>query len=425
MINLTNTSDLCVKCGKCIPSCTIYDIKRDEISSPRGFLDLIIAYKEGKLKLDREVQKTFDSCFLCTNCVEICPSKLSVDNAIEQMRSEIVKELGMPWYKRLILLLLKNRKFLDILAKFGYVFQSCAFKIQNNNFKQNLGIKAKFSIPFIKKGRLLSSLNKKSFLNSNLDFIDNGGKKTIGLFVGCLANYSYIETANSILKIAKELKINVDLMKKQACCGVAHFFSGDFKSVEVLAKKNIEYFEKKLEKLDAIIIPEATCSAMLKIDYERFFIMQNDTEWAKRANNISSKVYITSEYFYKFTNLQEILKNKQSFDYEITYHDPCHAKKMQGVFKEPRELLKTNYHFVEMKDCDMCCGFGGVGMQIDYYKQALNVGFKKVNAIKKTKASFVSAECSACRVQISNALEQDSSKVIFVHPLELIAKALK
>lgn len=49
----------------------------------------------------------------------------------------------------------------------------------------------------------------------------------------------------------------------------AAIFTGDFKSVEVLAK-NIEYFEK-LEKLDAIIVPEATCSAMLKIDYEHFY----------------------------------------------------------------------------------------------------------------------------------------------------------
>ncbi|ELZ6347183.1 (Fe-S)-binding protein, partial [Campylobacter jejuni] len=111
-------------------------------------------------------------------------------------------------------------------------------------------------------------------------------------------------------------------------------------------------------------------------------------------------------------------------NYSITYHDPCHARKMQGVFKEPRELLKTNYHFVEMSNSNTCCGFGGVGMQTDYYDRALSVGLKKAQMIDESKASVVSAECSACRMQISNALEQNSSKVVFASPLELIAKAL-
>lgn len=421
---MNNISDICVKCGKCIPGCTIYDINRDEVTNPRGFLDLIAAYKEGKLQLNKELENVFESCFLCNHCVEICPSELSIDNAIEKMRFDIVKEFGMPWYKKIILSCLKNRKWLDILAKLGYIFQSCAFHIQNKEFEKNLGMRAKFSMPFIKKGRFLSSFHKKSFLNLNPDFIDNGGKKTIGLYVGCLTNYCYTQTGFSTLKILKELNINVDLMKKQACCGVAHFFSGDFKSVEILAKKNIEYFEKKLEKLNAIIIPEATCSAMLKIDYERFFIMQNERDWANRAKKISSKIYIASQYLYQFTSLKELLKNKKQKKYSITYHDPCHARKMQGIFKEPRELLKTNYTYIEMQDSNTCCGFGGVSMQMKHYDKALSVGEKKVKMIDQTTAHFVSAECSACRMQISNNLEQKSSKVVFAHPLELIAEVL-
>lgn len=109
--------------------------------------------------------------------------------------------------------------------------------------------------------------------------------------MGCLANYFYIDTANAVLKIAKEVKINVDLMKEQVCCSAPQFFTGDFKSVEILAKKNIEYFEKKLEKLDAIIIPEATCSAMLKIDLEHFFNMQNERVGQKSSKDFLSHLY--------------------------------------------------------------------------------------------------------------------------------------
>lgn len=412
-------SQSCVKCGKCIPTCTIHQIKRDEINSPRGFLDLLAAYKEGNLELDKEAKRVFESCFLCTNCVEVCPSHIRVDNAIEAVRYDIAKKFGIAWYKRLLLYFLRKRKALDLVAKFGFVFQSCAFALKNS------GMKARFSLPLIKKGRLLPSFKQKSFLNQNTEFIDNGGEKSVGFFVGCLANYFYIDSAKAVLSIAKELKINVDLMKEQVCCGAPHFFTGDFKSLESLAKKNVEYFEKKLENLDYIITPEATCSAMLSVDLEHFFTMIKEEQWAKRAAKIAPKIKLATWYFYEKTPLLELLKTKGKKDLLLTYHDPCHARKMQGVFKEPRALLGANYRFAEMSDSNACCGFGGVSMQSDYYENTLKVGLKKAKMIDESDASVVSAECSACRMQISNALTQNQSKVVFKSPLELIAQALK
>ncbi|MBS4407128.1 (Fe-S)-binding protein [Campylobacter vulpis] len=418
-MDFTKFSQSCVKCGKCIPTCTIHQIKRDEINSPRGFLDLLAAYKEGNLELDKEAKRVFESCFLCTNCVEVCPSHIRVDNAIEAVRYDIAKKFGIAWYKRLLLYFLRRRKALDIAAKFGFVFQSCAFALQNS------GMRARFSLPFIKKGRLLPSFKQKSFLNQNTEFIYNGGEKSVGFFVGCLANYFYIESAKAVLSIAKELKINIDLMKGQVCCGAPHFFTGDFKSLEILAKKNVEYFEKKLESVEYIITPEATCSAMLSVDLEHFFTMIKEEQWAKRAAKIAPKIKLATWYFYEKTPLLELLKTKGKKDLLLTYHDPCHARKMQGVFKEPREFLKANYRFVEMSDSNACCGFGGVSMQSDYYENTLKVGFKKAKMIDESGASVVSAECSACRMQISNALTQNQSKAIFKSPLELIAEALK
>lgn len=418
-MNFSQFSQSCVKCGKCIPTCTIHQIKRDEINSPRGFLDLLAAYKEGNLELDKEAKRVFESCFLCTNCVEVCPSHIRVDNAIEAVRYDLAKKFGIAWYKRLLLYFLRTRKALDLAAKFGFVFQSCAFALQNS------GMRARFSLPFIKKGRLLPSFKQKSFLNQNAEFIDNGGEKNVGFFVGCLANYFYINSAKAVLEIAKELKINVDLMKAQVCCGAPHFFTGDFKSLEILAKKNVEYFEKKLESVEYIITPEATCSAMLSVDLEHFFMMIKEEEWAKRAAKIAPKIKLATWYFYEKTPLLELLKTKGEKNLLLTYHDPCHARKMQGVFKEPRALLGANYRFVEMSDSNACCGFGGVSMQSDYYENTLNVGLKKAKMIDESGASVVSAECSACRMQISNALTQNQSKAVFKSPLELIAEALK
>jgi len=46
---------------------------------------------------------------------------------------------------------------------------------------------------------------------------------------------------------------------------------------------------------------------------------------------------------------------------KVTYHDSCHLKRSLKVSKEQRELLKhtKGVEFIEMNDCDNCCGFGG------------------------------------------------------------------
>jgi glycolate oxidase iron-sulfur subunit len=79
----------------------------------------------------------------------------------------------------------------------------------------------------------------------------------------------------------------------------------------------------------------------------------------------------------------------------------------------------------EMSAPSRCCGFGGVTMQTEKFHFAEAAGKPKAAMIDETKATYVSAECSACRVQISESLNRAESDVIFKNPLELIAEALK
>ncbi len=339
IFDFTKISDDCIKCGKCIPVCTIHQVNPDETTSPRGFIDLLGAYKREDLELDKTAKDIFESCFLCTNCVDVCPNDLPTDMIIEQVRRDLGKKFGIAWYKRFAFFLLRNRKIMDIAAKFGFVFQSCVFKKDSNRSSMSLR-----SFPMIKYDRLLPSLAKKSFLNSHPDVIKNGGKGKVGIFIGCLGNYMYTDIGRSLLKILKTLEIDAYLIKQQKCCGAPSYFTGDFESVDVLAKFNIEYLEGFVDELDAIIIPEATCSAMIKVDYAHYF--HDQPEWKQRAEAISPHIYMATDWLYHNTKLRELLAQKGlNSDLLVTYHDACHAKKVQGIEKEPRELLKQSYRF--------------------------------------------------------------------------------
>jgi glycolate oxidase iron-sulfur subunit len=417
MFDYNSVSDACLKCGKCVPVCTIHQSNPDETTSPRGFLHLLGAYQKGVLELDKNAKNIFESCFLCTNCVSVCPNTLPVDMLIEQVRFDIGKKYGIAWYKKVAFFLLRNRKIMDIVAKFGYVFQNCGFKIDREKNSMKLR-----GFPLVKFDRLLPSLAKKSFLNSYKDVIKHGDKGAVGIFIGCLGNYMYTDIGKSLLEILKVLEIDAHLIKQQKCCGAPSYFTGDFKSVEALAKFNIEYIES-LSYLDAIIIPEATCSAMIKKDYIHFF--HDNPKWQERAKKISPKIYLATEYLEKKTDLKKILSSFGKTKRILTYHDACHAKKVQGIFKEPRALLEQNYTINEMRDSDLCCGFGGVTIQSEKYHLSKIAGEKKVKMIDESKAEVVSAECSACQMQIANSLHLANSKVEFKNPIVLIADILR
>jgi len=419
IFNFSDITDSCIKCGKCIPVCTIHNVNADEVTSPRGFLELLGAYHKGDLKLDKTAKDIFESCFLCTACVEACPKSLPTDMVIEQVRSDIAQKFGIAWYKKAFFLLLRHRWLNDLAFKLGYTFQTCGFKIQ----KDINSMTSRFELPMIKTDRLLPSLTRKSFLNSHRENINNGGKRKVAIFIGCLGNYNYKNIGESLLEILEHLEIDAFLAKSQKCCSAPAYFTGDFDTVDHNAKFNIEYFEKFADDVEAIIVPEATCSAMLKIDYEHYF--HDQPEWQARAKAVMQKVFMATEWLQHHTDLEKILAEKKKNTKIVTYHDPCHARKMQGIYEEPRNLVRQNYKIVEMSDPNACCGFGGVTMQSEKYHFAKAAGAPKAAMIKETQAEVVSAECSACRMQINASMNYAGVETVFKNPIELIADALR
>ena len=79
-----------------------------------------------------------------------------------------------------------------------------------------------------------------------------------------------------------------------------------------------------------------------------------------------------------------------------------------------------------MENPDLCCGFGGITIQSEKFDLARKEGLIKAEMIKKVDADIVSAECSACRMQITNSLQlSGGNDIVFKNPIELIADILK
>lgn len=177
---------------------------------------------------------------------------------------------------------------------------------------------------------------------------------------------------------------------------------------------NRQPFLKKIPEV--IFVPEpkgrvlyftgcATCSTALKKEYPH--LLQEMGEKTEEALALSQKVLDISQYLMKF-DLGKMLKPAKG---KVTYHDPCHLLRSQGVKDEPRALLRQipELDFVEMAGADVCCGGGGT-FQWEHPRISENITAQKIENIEKTKANFVATACPGCRLQIFGNLKKMGSK---------------
>ena len=109
---------------------------------------------------------------------------------------------------------------------------------------------------------------------------------------------------------------------------------------------------------------------------------------------------------------------------KVTYHDPCHLNRSQGISSQPRKILKDlpGVSLVEMRDPGRCCGGGG-SFSFYNYDLSKQISRQKVEDIARTGASTVVTGCPGCMLQLKDQLGQKGSPVEVKHLIQLVDEA--
>ena len=98
------------------------------------------------------------------------------------------------------------------------------------------------------------------------------------------------------------------------------------------------------------------------------------------------------------------IETPEKLDIKVTYHDPCHLLRGQGVHDEPRELIGMfAREFVEMPS--ICCGAGG-GVRSGLPDEAKALGMKRGEEIGKTGCDIVVTSCPFCEFHIQESTDK-------------------
>ncbi len=205
-------------------------------------------------------------------------------------------------------------------------------------------------------------------------------------FVGCYLSYDprmkkvATATANILKKAGVEFGI---LGEKESCCGESIRKIGSENVFKDLAKANIKTFiDKGVKK---IIVSSPHCYHTFKNEYPEFMV--------------HFEVIHMSEYILELINNGR-LELKGELDSVVTWHDPCYLGRHNGIYDEPREVLKkiSGLEFIEMEahgKKSLCCGGGGgrIWMDTPQEERFSDIRLKQAN---KVGAKILATACPYC-----------------------------
>ena len=431
--------DKCARCGECRSVCPIFDALKWEKYAARGKVALTRAVLRGEMAPDTSYAEVVNNCLLCLACVENCGSGVRLDRVILAARNQLAREKGLPLVRQLLhRLLVSGQELMDLFALGGSFSQYLLFK----RIPRESGLKRRFPLPLVAKDRRIPLLAHRSFRNK-MPEINHARKtrRTVLFFTGCLINYVYPRIGRSVVKVLNHFDTDVIIPGTQHCCGAPAEVGGDLKAAKALARKN-------LPALCAwphdIVTACASGGYMLKKIYPGLF--DKDDPLYSKAISVAHRTYDINEYLVKKIGLHRIeqaLKSnrmpeadslhrigqalKQMPQQRVTYHDPCHLVRGQGISHEPRRLLQAAFgsDFIEMADAHRCCGSGGT-YGLTHPHTSLKILKGKTRNILASEARGVATACPGCMIQLKEGLSRcghhDDTRVY--HVLELISQRL-
>ena len=235
----------------------------------------------------------------------------------------------------------------------------------------------------------------------------------VGLFATCLMNAFRPNIGFSAVKLLEDAGCTVEVPASQTCCGQPGYNSGDYDAARALARQVIEAFEQ----YDYVVGPSGSCMATIRHDYPVLF--ENDPDWIGRAQIVAAKSH---ELLSFLTDVLGVTATEARYEGTATYHDSCSGLRGLGIKGQPRTLLGgvAGLRIKEMKDGEVCCGFGGT-FCVKYPEISEKMVDDKVRNILATGADTLIGGDLGCLMNIAGRLRRIHAPVKVYHAAEVLA----
>lgn len=235
-------------------------------------------------------------------------------------------------------------------------------------------------------------------------------------FVGCYLSYDprMRKVAVAAVELLNQAGVNFGILgEKENCCGESIRKTGGEKIFKTLARENIKTFIERGVK--RILVSSPHCYHTFKNEYPEFMVHFEVVHMAQFLGELIR---------------DGRLEIKKAYAKKVTFHDPCYLGRHNGIYDEPREVLKAipGLELVEMADSrqnSLCCGGGGGRVWMDTPKgeRFADLRLDQADAVK---AEVVATSCPYCITMLeASRLSRENADFVKIRDItEIVREAI-
>ena len=401
--------DACIRCGRCQENCPAYNTgkhlnpKITLIQNMKKHLDEKVPYlleaknnpqeieevamtdaaaeevnpMEQSLIYDVVTTEVIWDCTNCRACMEHCPMYIEHIPKIVEMRRNLVMWQGdMPGEAQM------------------------AFTNMERNYNP-------WGVGWAGRAGWLEERGVRELVNL---LPEDGKEFEYLLYAGCAVSFDdrYKKVGESLVRLLDKAGVSFGYLgTEEFCCGDSARRLGNEYLYQTLVNQNLESFNNYGVKKIIVVCPHGYNA--LKNEYPQM--------------GGKFEVYHYTEILAKLV-AEGKLKPSNSVGAKVTYHDSCFLGRHNGVYDQPRAVLKAaGASIVEIeksKNFGFCCGAGGGRMWME--EEAME-GFKRINDTRTDQLlvpnpQMIVTNCPFCLTMISDGVKgaeaEENTKVFDV-----------
>ncbi|MGE5421712.1 MAG: (Fe-S)-binding protein [Ignavibacteriales bacterium] len=406
----------CVRCGRCRTVCPVFAEIKFETAAPRGHVFMVQMLRDGEVKPTEQVYEHLSNCLLCETCSTYCPSGIDIHELNEAARTFVYNN-NPSVSKDLVFDSIWTRPG---VLRTGSFFMGVANKTGMQKLARTLGLTKLLPGDLSKAEQIMQDPPLRS-AKSSLPAVSKavGQKKmTVAYFLGCGTDMFSPSVAKATVEVLTRYGCEVIIPSGMKCCGLPHIANGKMDTAQKLAIHNLKIFNAI--EADYIVTDCASCSSALS--QKRLELLLENEGYDNDIKKFCSRVRDLNMFLTDVLDIKP--EGLKPMNMNVTYHDPCHLAKAQGIRKAPRDILKMvpGINLTEMAESDRCCGGSGT-YSLTHYDMSMKILRRKMDNISKTGANVITTCCPSCTMQLKHGTNLYNYKAEVKHPVEILAEA--
>jgi len=234
----------------------------------------------------------------------------------------------------------------------------------------------------------------------------------VDIFIPCFIDQIFPQTALNMVKILERVGCAVNYNPEQTCCGQPAFNGGYWDECKEVGEKFINEFQNDRY----IVSPSASCTGFVKNYYSKMF---HNSVLHNECKSVQENMYEFSDFM---VNVLKITDLGATLNGVATYHDSCAALREYGIKREPRTLLEKvrGLELREMKDTDLCCGFGGT-FTVKFEPISVGMAEQKIKNVEETEAEYLISTDTSCLMHMDSYIKKQNKNIKSMHIIDVLA----